>query len=299
MTVHTQFKPTGLPPEIERDLAARAARPKAEGAQPQAQPVRTTIPPEERTTIPPEDKRAWDAPNRRWRWLTDAEIEARDQKAKGIKNTQAPATPSLIWAQSVAVPLAATGFTLKDGVAPAPENSWVPLDKVLGHYLGEKGEIAEAIGTLVAELGRELRLEWRKEMSEAYAKLRDENTELKITNERLRADMAGLKAKQGELDFVVERLRIDKRGPPGAKGLPGRDGEQGPEGPKGARGDAASRIVSWDIGDPNDFTAAPVMSNGSRGAPLQLRALLDAYNELPFEDEYAPPMIDVTPRARS
>jgi hypothetical protein len=59
-----------------------------------------------------------------------------------------------------------------------------------------------------------------------------------------------------------------KRGKPGAKG---ERGERGPAGP------AAPRIVDWEI-ELGAYRAVPVMSDGTRGAPLPVLEFFDAYH---------------------
>jgi hypothetical protein len=86
-----------------------------------------------------------------------------------------------------------------------------------------------------------------------------------------------------ELKLVQESLRISTRGESGrdgARGVPGRDGQQGPAGPAGPagpRGEAAAKIATWIINEA-DFTATPIMSDGSNGPVLFLRALFEAYH---------------------
>jgi hypothetical protein len=62
----------------------------------------------------------------------------------------------------------------------------------------------------------------------------------------------------------------------GKKGAPGRDGVDG------KNGKDAARITSWLI-NRADYSATPIMSDGSRGAPLELRELFQRFN-----DETAP-----------
>jgi hypothetical protein len=57
----------------------------------------------------------------------------------------------------------------------------------------------------------------------------------------------------------------------GKKGNPGRDGVDGKPGRD------APRIERW-LTNCENFTAVPIMSDGSRGAPLELRALFERYN---------------------
>jgi hypothetical protein len=56
-----------------------------------------------------------------------------------------------------------------------------------------------------------------------------------------------------------------KRGAPGVDGRNGRDGRD------------AARITDWVVNREN-FSATPVMSDGSRGATLDLRLLFERYH---------------------
>jgi hypothetical protein len=108
------------------------------------------------------------------------------------------------------------------------------------------------------------------------AKARNEISELKAALIEARHEVR-------ELKLVQESLRISTRGESGrdgARGVPGRDGQQGPagpEGPAGPRGEAAAKIATWIINEA-DFTAVPVMSDGSNGPALFLRAMFEAYH---------------------
>jgi hypothetical protein len=65
--------------------------------------------------------------------------------------------------------------------------------------------------------------------------------------------------------------RSGRRGPVGETGPRGRKGE------RGARGEAASTITNWTI-DRVQYRAVPTMSDGTFGAPLDLRPLFEAYH---------------------
>jgi hypothetical protein len=65
--------------------------------------------------------------------------------------------------------------------------------------------------------------------------------------------------------------RSGRRGPVGESGSRGRKGE------RGERGEAAPTIINWTI-DPVHYRAVPTMSDGTFGAPLDLRPLFEAYN---------------------
>jgi hypothetical protein len=102
---------------------------------------------------------------------------------------------------------------------------------------------------------------------------------LKLANAQLKSELAAAQSKVSELSFVVDRLRIDNRGPPGPPGPMGRDGRDGAQGPPGPRGNRGqkSAICAWRIDVPN-YRAVPVFQDDSEGAALNLAALFEAYN---------------------
>jgi hypothetical protein len=61
----------------------------------------------------------------------------------------------------------------------------------------------------------------------------------------------------------------------GARGERGPSGVRGAQGEKGERASAPS-IKAWHI-DPAKYIASPVMSDGTCGAPLELRTLLQKF----------------------
>jgi len=80
---------------------------------------------------------------------------------------------------------------------------------------------------------------------------------------------------------------VDKPGPcPGAdwqllasrgsRGDRGPKGERGLTGPRGERGQAAATVQSWQI-DRAHYAATPIMSDGSAGPALELRALFEQF----------------------
>jgi hypothetical protein len=98
---------------------------------------------------------------------------------------------------------------------------------------------------------------------------------------KLEAKLAEAQAKVSELSFISERLRIEARGPSGERGPMGRDGHDGPRGERGAKGEpgkAAPTITAWAV-DADNFSAAPILSDGSNGATLRLRPLYEAYDD--------------------
>lgn len=61
------------------------------------------------------------------------------------------------------------------------------------------------------------------------------------------------------------------------RGAKGPRGERGDRGERGAPGPAAPRIVDWEI-ELGTYRAVPVMSDGTRGAPLPVLEFFDAYH---------------------
>jgi hypothetical protein len=61
-----------------------------------------------------------------------------------------------------------------------------------------------------------------------------------------------------------------------AQGKRGVAGERGPQGPAGPPGKDAVKLVSWTL-DRATYTATPVLSDGSWGPPLDLRALFEQF----------------------
>ena len=61
-----------------------------------------------------------------------------------------------------------------------------------------------------------------------------------------------------------------------AQGKRGVAGERGPQGPAGPPGKDAVKLVRWTL-DRATYTATPVLSDGSWGPPLDLRALFEQF----------------------
>ena len=106
---------------------------------------------------------------------------------------------------------------------------------------------------------------------------------LEMETARLTAKLAEATAKLNELAFISERLRIENKGPPGAKGERGRDGRDGvgrigPAGPVGPPGKAAPTITAWSVNS-DEFSAVPILSDGALGATLRLRPLFESFND--------------------
>ena len=62
----------------------------------------------------------------------------------------------------------------------------------------------------------------------------------------------------------------------GSRGDRGRKGERGLTGPRGERGAAAPSIQSWEV-DRASYAATPILSDGTKGPPLELRALFEQF----------------------
>jgi hypothetical protein len=78
--------------------------------------------------------------------------------------------------------------------------------------------------------------------------------------------------------FEARQLARDetKRGPRGERGAPGERGPQGERGARGEPGRDAAKIASWEL-DAQNYLAAPVMSDGTRGAALDFKPLLTQF----------------------
>jgi Collagen triple helix repeat (20 copies) len=79
--------------------------------------------------------------------------------------------------------------------------------------------------------------------------------------------------------LICSRGSRGDRGPPGPPGAPGErglKGERGERGLIGPRGEPAPTITGWRL-DRASYTAVPVLSNGSEGAPLDLRGLFEQF----------------------
>ena len=64
-----------------------------------------------------------------------------------------------------------------------------------------------------------------------------------------------------------------KAGPTGRRGEKGERGERGPRGELGAPG---REVTAWEI-NRKDYSLVPVMSDGTRGPPIALRALFEQF----------------------
>jgi hypothetical protein len=62
----------------------------------------------------------------------------------------------------------------------------------------------------------------------------------------------------------------------GSRGQRGAEGTRGIMGLRGERGEAAPAIRAWEV-DRTHYLAIPVMSDGFRGPPLELRGLFEQF----------------------
>jgi hypothetical protein len=137
-------------------------------------------------------------------------------------------------------------------------------------------------GFITLDVALKAALQGDDDLFDCIKKLRGQIIALETENARARALTAELKSKPHEVDFIVERLRIEGKGPPGAKGDRGRDGRDGPRGETGIRGErgepgkAAPATTAWTV-DTDNFTATPILSDGNTGAMLRLRPLFEAF----------------------
>jgi hypothetical protein len=62
----------------------------------------------------------------------------------------------------------------------------------------------------------------------------------------------------------------------GKRGAAGEQGERGAQGPQGTPGLSGATIRSWKI-DREKYVATPIMSDGSKGPPLELSELFQQF----------------------
>jgi len=134
----------------------------------------------------------------------------------------------------------------------------------------------------------------RVQIEEMKTAHRAEIAEIKLASEReratiaeLRAAIAEVKATAGETAFVAERLKIERRGPPGhqgARGVDGREGLRGERGERGPQGPAGLAVAAW---EPlvDHFQIVPTYASGERGVPIPLRPFFDHYHQSVTESD--------------
>ena len=153
---------------------------------------------------------------------------------------------------------------------------WV--ESRLSERLGEERAFArEVLGEVIAGLADDL----KAELAKAIATLRPQR-------DLVVAGTYNGTVKYRALDVVALNgasfaARVDNPGPcpgddwqliasQGKKGQPGRDGVDG------KAGKDAPRIVQWLV-NRESFSCIPLMSDNSRGPPLELRELFQRFNE--------------------
>jgi hypothetical protein len=190
----------------------------------------------------------------------------------------APKDPTIKHSQPIETPLPP-----KPAAAPAPE----PVDEEsnvvdLSMFRGTAGEgIQDPFIALVMSL--------LGPAQDAIVDLQTEVAQLRLANAELKAQLAEVRSKADTTDFVVQRLQIDRTGPPGPQGMMGRDGAvgiQGPQGARGPRGQPGDRIVSWRL-SPEEFLAYPITEQGKELPPLNLMPFFMQYNEESGDQETA------------
>jgi hypothetical protein len=232
-----------------------------------AQRARPTPPPERRKPGPGGD------------WIEISEAEAdRRQSAAPWPRRGAESPPAPRWIAAGAVLLSSKALDEQGAPSPGAEVS-IPLDRALKQIVTDLVENDQSYRDAIDEL-----CEANERRYNETRALRDENAELKLTVEKLRADMAKLEGRQGVLDHKVERLVVTHTGPPGERGPQGLDGRPGVDGKSGPKGDSALRIVSWEV-FPESYEVIPINSNGTKAAPIRLLPLFQKYNSDTLSDE--------------
>jgi hypothetical protein len=88
---------------------------------------------------------------------------------------------------------------------------------------------------------------------------------------------------QAKFDQLAEQHRAQimkgdrgERGLPGPRGMFGVPSRRGPQGRRGRKGERGSEITAWQINRAN-YSARPMMSDGTWGATLNLYDLFSQY----------------------
>jgi hypothetical protein len=161
----------------------------------------------------------------------------------------------------------------------AGDASWGDwVEARLAERLGEERAFGRDVLTeVIACLSRDLRDEWAKMLASLRAQRSLEVAGTYDPTVKYRAlDVVALNG----ASFAA---RVDAPGPcpgdnwqliaaQGKKGAPGRDGTDG------KAGRDAPRITGWAI-DREHYSVTPIMSDGSRVPPLELRGLFERFNE--------------------
>jgi hypothetical protein len=153
--------------------------------------------------------------------------------------------------------------------------AWVEA-RLAERFGEERGFVREVLGEVIGTLAAELRDEFEK----ALTGLRAQRS-LEVVG----TYNGGVKYRQ--LDVVALNggsfvAKVDDPGVCPGSGwqliaCQGRAGRPGANGIDGKNGKDAARITSWVVNREN-YTATPVMSDGSRGAELDLRLLFERYH---------------------
>jgi hypothetical protein len=171
-----------------------------------------------------------------------------------------------------AINSAATWAAVQEG--RASWGDWVER-RLHERFDEERAFARDVLGEVIAGLAAELRAEFDK----ALAGLRAQrNLEIAGTYDPT--------VKYRALDVVALNggsfaARVDDPGPcPGPHwqlvACQGKAGKPGRDGVDGKAGKDAARITSWVVNREN-YTATPVMSDGSRGPPLELHPLFERF----------------------
>jgi hypothetical protein len=191
-----------------------------------------------------------------------------------------------------------------DRAAPTtPATVRMPYDADMPDYIRSHSDDLPTFGTVwamlmsIADAAKEdtafadnLRETLATELRAEIAALRQENRELrdmKAAFAEVRAQAAESASRVAQLDFNLTRIAADRRGPAGTDGKDGKPGPRGPRGERGLgeRGIAGAEFAKWDIA-PSAYTVVPVMSDGRRGAPLDLTPIIEqAYLDARLTDD--------------
>ena len=188
--------------------------------------------------------------------------------ARAAPNTTAPAADLLVMSERLHALGLGSAF---DGAPETLLSSSARMQDVFGY----------------ADILLMIHAEEKKRSEKVFAELRAEIAALRLENARSTGALAEAKAKLSEIDFIVERLKIDRRGPPGLRGERGRDGPPGARGERGERGETgapAPALAAWEV-RPERFEIVPRYSNGEAGPPICLLALFQSYDAAVSEIE--------------
>jgi hypothetical protein len=169
---------------------------------------------------------------------------------------------------------AATWAAVQEG--RASWGDWV--ERRLSERFGEEREFVRAVfGEVIADLANDLRDEFNKALTGLRAQ---RSLEVCGTYD------GSVKYRQLDCVALNGGSFVAKTDDPGVCPGPGwqliacqgRAGRPGAPGADGKNGKDAPRIVSWCV-NRADYSATPIMSDGSRGAVLELRELFQRFNE--------------------